>query len=281
MPLICFASPKGGVGKTTLAANVGGELTRAGYRVVAMDLDPQNSLRIHFGDPLQDTSFYAAGLVRRGSWRDSLRRTPSGVDLLPYGQTDHAAALALGAALADDPALIAGPLDDMLIDPAIAVVVDTAPGPSAALSAVLPLTDLLVTVLLGDPTSISLIPMIESGRAYGRATVSALGRAPGSASAERHGFVLNQVDLRTRLGPPLASAASRHLGNRLLGVVHRDENVGEAVAAQRLVAEYLPGSRAAQDIKVVARVIAARLASGNNIAFAPAPRVTRQAQAVS
>ena len=46
MPLICFASPKGGVGKTTLAANVACELERAGKEVVALDVDPQNALRL-------------------------------------------------------------------------------------------------------------------------------------------------------------------------------------------------------------------------------------------
>jgi cellulose synthase operon protein YhjQ len=256
-------------------------LARAGYRVVALDLDPQNSLRIHFGQPLPDITGYAADLSRQGSWRDALRRTPSGPDLLPYGQTDHAAALALSTELLRDPALIAGPVRDMLTDPAIAVVADTAPGPSAALAAVLPLTDLLVTVLLVDPTSISIIPTVEGGLAYS-------GTAH-SAGVQRHAFVLNQLDLRTRLGPPLASAASRHLGERLLGLVHRDESVGEAVAAQRLVAEYQPGSRAAQDIEVVARGIAARLAAGTTTTFAPsqagtfAPSraATRQEQAAS
>jgi MinD-like ATPase involved in chromosome partitioning or flagellar assembly len=36
MPLICFASPKGGVGKTTLAANIADTLRRNGRRVLAL-----------------------------------------------------------------------------------------------------------------------------------------------------------------------------------------------------------------------------------------------------
>ena len=49
MSLICFASPKGGVGKTTLAANVADAMRRQGRRVLVMDFDPQNTLRLHFG----------------------------------------------------------------------------------------------------------------------------------------------------------------------------------------------------------------------------------------
>jgi cellulose biosynthesis protein BcsQ len=54
MPLLCLASPKGGVGKTTLAANLACGLAGLGARVVALDLDPQNALRLHFGVPLHD-----------------------------------------------------------------------------------------------------------------------------------------------------------------------------------------------------------------------------------
>jgi cellulose biosynthesis protein BcsQ len=51
MPLICVCSPKGGVGKTTLAANLAWALARAGSKVLALDFDVQNALRLHFGVP--------------------------------------------------------------------------------------------------------------------------------------------------------------------------------------------------------------------------------------
>ena len=52
MPLICVCSPKGGVGKTTLAANLAYSLARTGSKVLALDFDVQNALRLHFGVPL-------------------------------------------------------------------------------------------------------------------------------------------------------------------------------------------------------------------------------------
>lgn len=41
--IISFLNQKGGVGKTTLAINVGGELSRRGKRVLMIDADPQES----------------------------------------------------------------------------------------------------------------------------------------------------------------------------------------------------------------------------------------------
>lgn len=250
MPLLCFASPKGGVGKTTLAANVCAELVRAGRRVLAVDLDPQNSLRIHFGVPLHDGAGFAPTLVQQLDWRRALQRTKAGVGLLPYGRLGMDDVVEVSMRFTAHPELVAQPLRALTADPDLAVVVDTAPGPSPQLAAVLPLADLLVTVLLVDGVSVSLIPSVEDGRAYGR-----------SIHLSRVGFTLNQYDGRTRLGPALLSAAQRHLGTRLLGTVYRDESVAESAAAQRFVADYAPSSKAAQDLASLTRVIDRRLFS--------------------
>ena len=254
MPLICFASPKGGVGKTTLAANVARELARAGREVVALDLDPQNALRLPFGVALDDPLAFTALLRSRPDWRRHLRATPGGVGLLAHGKCDMAAAMALAAAVGAEPDLLTAPLHDLLARPALYVVADTMPGPSTLLAAALPLADLVVTVLLGDAGSVSLIPAVESGACYG---VSATERAGG-----RFVYVLNQYDPRTRLGQPIADAVARHLGRRLLGRVYRDENVGEALAAQKLVADYAPASKAAQDMAQLAAALAGWLQAG-------------------
>lgn len=254
VPLICFASPKGGVGKTTLAANVAHELARAGREVVALDLDPQNALRLPFGVALDDRLAFTALLPARPDWRRCLRMTASGVGLLAHGQCDMAAAVALAASVGAEPDLLAAPLRDLLSRPGLVVVADTMPGPSPLLAAVLPLADLVVTVLLGDAGSVSLIPAVESGASYGVIA------QPGAAAA-RLVYVLNQFDPRTRLGPPIAEAVGRHLGRRLLGRVYRDENVAEALAAQKPVADYAPSSKAAQDIAALAAAVSAWLAA--------------------
>ena len=52
MTLICVASPKGGVGKTTLTANLAYTFQRQGFNVTVIDFDSQDALKqlqIHIG----------------------------------------------------------------------------------------------------------------------------------------------------------------------------------------------------------------------------------------
>jgi cellulose synthase operon protein YhjQ len=248
MPVICFASPKGGVGKTTLVANVAGQLARSGKRVIALDLDPQNAIRLHFGIALQDAHGFITTLGRQPDWRNGLRPTSSGVSILLHGGVDLKAANQLSADLARTPALLADPVRQIAAEPDTWLIVDTAPGPTSSLSATLPFVSLLVVVLLVDSASISLIPTIESGAAFG------------TDNQVPWGVVLNQFDSRTRLGPVIANGAARHLQKRLLGTIYRDESVVEAAAAQKLASDYAPSGKAAHDIAALTGEIVARLA---------------------
>lgn len=257
MPLICFASPKGGVGKTTLAANIADSLQRSGRRVVAIDFDPQNTLRLHFGIPLTDMGGFTAELPRRPDWRTCLRETASGVGVLPHGATELRGALGLAAALERDPELLAAPMRAILSDPNLVVIADTPPGPSHALAVLVPMATMVVAVLQAEAISAALIPDIDSGRFLGSGTMAAL-------FAGRLRVVLNEVDLNSRLSRAAADAVARHLGPRLLGAVSRDETLAEALACQKLVQELAPDSRAAEDIRGIARAIEAALPAAND-----------------
>lgn len=52
--IIAIANQKGGVGKTTTTAALGVNLTRMGYRVLAVDADPQANLTTALGVPQED-----------------------------------------------------------------------------------------------------------------------------------------------------------------------------------------------------------------------------------
>jgi len=250
--LICFASPKGGVGKTTLTANLSDAVHRLGYQVLAIDLDAQNALRLHFGVPLTDRSGFVSGLLQGGGWRQHVRQTPSGVRLLSHGAVDLRGALDLAAALDRDPELLRAPLREMLAEPNLVVMADLPPGPSQALALLAPMATMVVGVLQAEAISAALVPEIESGRFLGTGTMAAL-------LAGRLRVALNGVDLASRLSRASAEAVARHLGYRMLGAMSREEAVAESLACQRLLIEHAPESQSASDLKEIARLIAAAL----------------------
>ena len=81
MKTIAFYNNKGGVGKTTLAANVGYNLSTMGYRVLLVDCDPQGNLSSFFGryDLTKKGLMQALG----GQLRCIYRTTYRGLDILP------------------------------------------------------------------------------------------------------------------------------------------------------------------------------------------------------
>ncbi|MDO9708076.1 cellulose biosynthesis protein BcsQ [Paracraurococcus lichenis] len=252
MPLLCIASPKGGVGKTMLTANLADALRRQGRRVLALDLDPQNALRLHFGLPPADGAGFAVELLHGGPWRPHIRQTPAGVALLPHATVTTEEALALAAALEQMPERLTAPLREMLADRDMIVVVDLPPGASRALDLLAPLSDLTIVVLLADGHGAALMPDIDSGRFLG------LGALPGARQG-RLRLVLNQVDYTSRLSRAVAEAMARHLGPRLLGAVAREDAVAEALAAQRLILDSAPSSRAALDLRELGGAVAGML----------------------
>lgn len=261
MPLLAFASPKGGVGKTTLAAHTAGLLARAGHKVIALDLDPQNALRLHLGVDLAAPGAFGARLAEKPAWRDCLVETPSGARLLPFGALDPLKALELAQALWREPALLADPVREMLAVPGLVLVADSAPGPGPALAAIQPLADLQVLVLLADAGSAAMIPQIASNRHLGRGTLAA-------RAADRAVVVLNQVENGVTLSDAVLEMAEQALGPRLLGVVCRDDALAEALADRRMLTEGEAG--AGEDLALLAEALLKRLRLGGGGATARA-----------
>ncbi len=249
MPLIAIASPKGGVGKTTLTAHLAAILAGRGYKVTVLDLDPQNALRLHLGVSIREHGGFMARIRDQPAWKSCLQETDSGVKLLPFGAAEPDEVLDIAAALGSDPGLLATPVQQMLADPNLVLLVDTPPGPGTAIAALYPMIDLMVLVLLADAGSASLVPQIAANRFMGRGSLAV-------RAAEKAVVVLNQFDAQAGLSSAVLDMAQRALGHRLLGAVARDESVAEALADKRLLTD--GGRGAGEDMQVIADAIVKR-----------------------
>jgi len=250
MPFVCFASPKGGVGKTTLTANMGVALQRLGWHVLAIDFDLQNALRYHFELPPGEWRGIASEIDRQRDWTDLIVETRSGVLLIPFGAIPAAAGMAMTAYAATHPGWVKRQLTPFLGYDDLVVVADMPPGPSPYLAELGPVADMALAVLLADAASLTLLPKIRSGESF----LDLQGRR-----GDRVGYVLNQVDQRRQLGRDVLALSEQVIGDELCGIVHQDEAVAEALACRLTVLEYAPNSVASHDLMAIARRLDRRL----------------------
>jgi len=99
--VIAVINGKGGVGKTTLTANIAGLLANSGQRVLAVDLDPQGNLAEDLGyrgDDRDDEGKALAGALFTGSAAEPVRDVRPGLDVYVGGRQLDRAAASLGSA---------------------------------------------------------------------------------------------------------------------------------------------------------------------------------------
>ena len=83
MTVVSVINYKGGVGKTTLTANIGAELAYRGRKVLLVDLDPQASLTFSFYMPDEWEKSLADDRTLL-QWYGSLLSGPAVEPLRPY-----------------------------------------------------------------------------------------------------------------------------------------------------------------------------------------------------
>ncbi len=248
MPLVLVSSPKGGVGKTSLAANLAVALARQQRAVTAVDFDPQNGLRFHFGIDRRPEAGLGACLASGADLSGAVLETGLGVRLIPHGTSDLAQQLAAEQRVTTED--LRARFQQLAPGPRDIVIADTPPGESRFLSALQPLADIMLVVFLADAGSMALLP------AYG----GGLFLRPQRPGEARIFALLNQVDPRRRLSREISEFVRERLFDRFIGTVHYDEAMAEALAnGTTLIAGSTVPAGAAQDMLAVADRISALL----------------------
>jgi cellulose synthase operon protein YhjQ len=243
MIVLTVASPKGGVGKTSVTANLAAALVAQGRRVLLVDLDPQNALRLHEGMPPGEIAGCSRATLAGEDWRRCLFQAPNGVIFLPFGELNDTDTQAFENHLETHPTWLADNLRSLGLGPDDLVLVDTPPGPSPYLRQALSVAHRVLIVLLADAASYATIPQMS--------------RLVDTYCLHRPDFqgshlVVNQVDTARHLARDVLNAMRSVYGDKVLAVVHYDQAVGEALAHNENVFEYAPHSLAARDFTACA-----------------------------
>lgn len=247
MKVVAIVSAKGGVGKTTLTANLATALSRSiAAPVLAVDLDPQNALGLHLGmSPHELRGLSRSTLANQPLALACLPCTPT-LHVLPYGALDEADRVTLEAAMDQDPHWLARHLASLDLPPDAVVFLDTPPGPSVYLRQALCTADVVVVVVLSDAASYATLPLMQR-------LVDTYYQPQGDLTDAF--YVLNQLHSGKVLSKDIASVMRENLGNRLLGAIHDDEAVCEALACDTNTLDYAPYSQAAADFMECAEKI--------------------------
>ena len=240
MQVIAFISGKGGVGKSTLAANIAVALVQRKKRVLLIDLDPQNAQRLHLGmDPDE-----IAGLVREGISPASVFDSPFNVKFIPFGRVTEAELEDFEAELKSHPHWVANGIDSLMGGGFDFVILDTPPGPSVYLQQALMAAHRALVVVLADAASYASIPKITALVAHYTAD---------RTDFEGMNLLLNQMPTHGKLGHQVRSAMFADHGPSMVPVaIHKDVQVSQALAFERPVLQYEPGCKASLDIQYVA-----------------------------
>ena len=133
MPVISVCSPKGGVGKTTVVANLAYAFSRGGTKVVVIDFDPQNALRLYFGMSLNDERGFVS--IPDKDWISACINVDKNLYMLPFGKSDKEQRQVLDDAL-KTPDYFRTVQKSLFNNPDLLVIADFAPGYTQALESI-------------------------------------------------------------------------------------------------------------------------------------------------
>ncbi|MCW8329961.1 cellulose synthase operon protein YhjQ [Photobacterium sp. SDRW27] len=86
MKLIAISGLKGGVGAASVAANLTCAFHGLNKKVVIVDLDLRNFIRVHFSMAMSDRDGWAVRVNQSEDWALAFHKSPVGVPFLPFGE---------------------------------------------------------------------------------------------------------------------------------------------------------------------------------------------------
>lgn len=252
--VVAVVAAKGGVGKSTVTANLAIALRQAGESVVVVDLDPQNALHLHLGGRPDDIGGLSRASVAGASWRDSFVQGTAGMFMLPFGRVNESDLRTLEHQISADQHWLWRNLAALGLTSNTIVLLDTPPGSSDYLRQALSVSNLAVSVMLADAASYATLPQIEGLiQRYCQGRPDYLG----------HACIINQVDVTRRLAKDAVLMIRAALGEHVIGVVHSDQSVSEALACGQTVMERDPNSMARAELMACSQWVQQRLHPGN------------------
>jgi len=272
---LAIASQKGGVGKTTVAANLAVAFRDLEFRTLLVEVDPQGSLIRLFGLDRFDLQQGLFGVVRgECGASESLEHLHPSLDLLPSNVWSHEEEVLLAESARHDPRVLQAALEPCL-DAYDYVILDLPPGLGALTRAGLAAADRYLVPVQAESMNLGTLPRLEQ--------LAQEVRASHNPGLELEGYVATMVDGRTRHANEILEHLRRHHGEHLFHtVIPRSIRVAEESGRGKPTLASRARSRAGrafQDLaeELLTRHAGQRVASSGVEAAAPRREVWQDA----
>ncbi len=246
MKIITVASGKGGVGKTTLCANLSVALRKQGHTVLSVDMDPQNGLGLHFGLSTEHINGISRATLSSADWRQAIWQSEQGDMVLPYGLINDNDKTIFEMKLADDPEYVLTQLECLELPEDSYVFLDMPPGASIYQQQAFAACHVVVLTLLADAASFATankyIKKIKT-ECYSRPEFMG------------HMNIVNQVDRSRQLNSDMTDLMREALNVAYFTVIHQDQSIAEAVACGQSVLDYDTECAGTRDIENAVEVL--------------------------
>lgn len=248
---LAIASQKGGVGKTTVAANLAVALRDLEFRTLLVEVDPQGSLIRLFGLDRFDLQQGLFGVVRgERAAVESLEHLHPSLDLLPSNVWSHEEEVQLAEAARREPTGLRKILDPLL-ESYDYVVLDLPPGLGPLTRAGLVAADRYLVPVQAESMNLGTLPRLEQLVQEVRAAHN-----PGLAL---DGYVATMVDGRTRHAAEILEQLRRQHGSHLLHtLIPRSIRVAEESGRGKPTLASRPKSRAGRAFADLAEELLSR-----------------------
>lgn len=241
MRTLAISAHKGGVGKTTTAAALAGQIAGPARRVLLVDADPQASLTQGLGiEPGAGTLADVIG-PRPRKIREIIRPVSAGLDIAPAGVDLAAAELALVQRIGRE-RVIARALEGL--DYALTII-DTPPALSLLTVAALAASDAVIVPTLPAAADLRGVRLFLDTLAQVQEITPALVLL-GILVTQYYGRMIAHRDALEEL---------QRAGLDIIGIIPRAVVAQEAAAAGQPVTTYAPGSKPAQAYQDVSRKV--------------------------
>ncbi|MFZ5503473.1 MAG: cellulose biosynthesis protein BcsQ [Pseudomonadota bacterium] len=251
MKVIAISGICGGVGGTTVAAQLAACLVAHNQQVIAFDFSPQNALRLHFGMAWEDGSGIVPQIQAGQPWSEAAYRSGSGVDFLPFGNVTPQDASEFTARLAQQPGWLPARLREIDGADNSYVIIDCPQTGHVLCAQARAAADLMIVVV--EPDTLSYAAFTGDRSRY----------IPGEKQAV---YLINGFDPVRALDRDITRLMRVTPDNNLCPIViHRDELVREALANKASVADYAPHSQAAGDFFALTTWVVATFSHAHSV----------------